>query len=268
MFNKIIFIFLLVLNFVFSQESAFDEQQFFKEMQQSYYSLESTNVKNFTVLLTNLRTEKFAADQWKNSEIFPLQLIWLSADRLFLSEQGVPALNDSAKKVYAQMVQDLKKQITGVLFDLKRFYFNGVYKSISSNYTLRNIEDVVQIKFSTNIDQDSTYFTYYFGKNGLCLKIETETPKDNLKVETYPNFKIVKTKWLITGWEVQMSSNNEIHTGFVIQLKNNLLQDVWVPSEMLITVQKATNKGTTFTDVVKFRNYLFNQPLQYIEQPN
>jgi hypothetical protein len=244
----------------------FNEQEFFKEMQQSYYSLDATEVNNFTVLITNLRTEKFAAEQWKNSEIFPLQLIWLSADRLFLSEQGVPALNDSAKQVYDQLVGDLKKQITGVLFDLKRFYFNGVYKSISSNYTIRNIDDVVQIKFSTNVQQDTTYYTYFFGKNGLCLKIETETPKNNLKVETYPQFKIVKTKWLITGWEVQMSSNREIHTGLVIQLKNKLQQDIWIPSEMIINVQKATNKGTTFKDVVKFRNFLFNQPLQYIEQ--
>lgn len=259
---------LLLTGFLYSQDTVFNEQEFFKSMQESYYALDATEMKNFTVLLTNLRTEQFAAEQWKNSEIFPLQLIWLSSDRMFLSEQGVPALNDSAKQVYSVLVSDLKKQITGVLFDLKRFYLTGIYKSISSDYTIKNINDVVQIKFSKNAAaEDTTFFTYFFGKNGLCLKIETDTPSNNLKVETYPHFKIVKTKWLITGWEVQMSKNGEIYSGLTIELNNTFTKDVWVPQDMIITVQKTETKGTTFTDLVKFRNFLFNQPLQYIEQP-
>ncbi|MCB0281730.1 MAG: hypothetical protein H6627_03745 [Calditrichae bacterium] len=263
---KLINLFLLFITFSYSQETVFNEQDFFKNMQESYYSLNTTDKNNFTVLLTNLRTEQFAAEQWKNSEIFPLQLIWFSSDRMFLSEQGVPALNDSAKNVYTNLVMDLKKQITGVLFDLKRFYFNGVYSSISSDYSLKINDDVVQIDFSTNVENDTTFFSYFFGKNGLCLKIETVTPANNLRVETYPNFKIVKTKWLITGWEVQMSKNGEIYSGLTIKLNNTFVSDVWVPQDMIITVQKTEAKGTTFSDLVKFRNFLFNQPLQFIEQ--
>ena len=267
MIKKILFFIFILTQFLFSQEKDFNEQLFFQDMKNSYYSLSSTDVNNFTVLLQNIRTEKFAMENWKNNEIFPLQLIWLSSDRLFLSEQGVPALSDSAKKVYTGYLNDLKKQITGVLFDLKRFYLNGIYKSISSDYKINKIKDVVEIQFSTVFQSDTTLYRYYFGQNGLCLKIETVTPSNNSLVETYPHFKIIKTRWLITGWEVQMSTNGEIQTGFIITLNNKLLNDIWVPSEMIINVQQAKNKGTTFSDVVKFRNFLFNQPLQYIEQP-
>ena len=266
----IIFIFIsqLIIDFVYSQENQyFDEQQFFKQMQTSYYALTETNINNFTVLLTNIRTEKFAQDKWNNNEIFPIQMIWLASDRIFLSEQGVPALDDSAKKIYSELVGDLKKQVSGVLFDLKRFYLNGVFKSISNDYQLRQINDLIEIKFTQMNQEDSTYFTYYFGLNGLCLKIVTETPSLNQKVETYPYFKIIKTKWILTGWEVQMSINNKIETGFVVTLKNRLHNELWIPLEMSITVQQSKTPGQTFNDSIKFRNFLYNQPLQYIEQP-
>jgi len=251
---------------LFSQETLFEEQLFFKKMEQSYYTLEATNINNFTVLLTNSRTETFAKNNWNNSEVFPLQLIWLSSNRVFLAEQGVPSLNDSTKKIYTPLVSDLKKQVTGVLYDLKRFYFNGIYKSISQEYSIRKINDLVELKFAAVNETDSTYFTYYFGENGLCLKIVAETPAKKIKIETYPHFKIVKTKWLVTGWEVQMSRNSIIETGFIVNLKSKFYNENWVPTEMLITVQQSKSLGTTFTDEIKFRNFLFNQPLQYIQQ--
>ncbi|KAA3609846.1 MAG: hypothetical protein D8M58_08625 [Calditrichaeota bacterium] len=265
--QKCIFISIIIVltQNVYSQDTAFEEQAFFKKLEHSYYDLGSTGVKNFTVLLTNLRTEVFAKNNWNNKEIFPLQLIWHSSDRVFLAEQGVPALSDSSKKTYTPMVSDLKKQITGVLYDLKRFYFSGIDKSISQDYTLKKAGNFIEVKFNSVFEGDSTYFTYYFGENGLCLKIVAETPTKNTKVETYPHFKIVKTKWLVTGWEVQMSENNKIQTGFVINLKSKMYNDVWVPSDMMIAVQQTKTPGTTFNDSIKFRNFLFNQPLQFIQ---
>jgi hypothetical protein len=163
------------------------------------------------------------------------------------------------------MLSDLKIQFTGVLFDLKRFYFNGIDKSISQDYSLRKIDNMVEVKFISVLKGDSTYFNYYFGENGLCLKIVAETPFNNSKVETYPHFKIVKTKWLITGWEVQMSKNNQIDTGLIVNINSKMYNEVWVPSEMTISVQQSKTPGTTYSDIIKFRNFLFNQPLQYIQ---
>lgn len=263
--NQLLSFVLILVTSLYSQETPFEEQAFFKKIDQSYYSLGATKTKNFTVLLTNLRTEAFAKENWKNSEIFPLQLIWFASDKVFIAEQGVPSLNDSTKKIFVSLVSDLKKQVTGVLYDLKRFYFNGIDKSISQDYLLRKSADSVEVKFTSVYKGDSTNFTYYFGENGLCLKIVAESPAKNTKVETYPHFKIVKTKWLVTGWDVQMSSNNKIETGFIIDIKSKMYNEIWVPSEMLITVQQSKTPGATYTDVIKFRNFLLNQPLQYIQ---
>ncbi len=263
--------FILIVFFstnLYSQEQTFNEQIFFKKIEQSYYALGATNINNFTVLLTNFRTETFAKENWKNSEIFPLQLIWLASDKMFLAEQGVPSLNDSTKNIFTPLVSDLKKQVTGTLFDLKRFYFNGIDKSISQEYSLRKIGDMVQVQFISAVESDTTYYTYYFGENGLCLKIISETPSTKVKIETYPHFRIVKTKWLITAWEVQMSRNNKIETGFTVSLKSKMFKEFWVPSEMHIAVQQSKTPGATYSDIIKFRNFLFNQPLQYIQPAN
>jgi len=263
---SVLLMMLLFYSSLTGQDTTFNEKDFFKQIEESYYSLSKTKINNFTALLTNYSTEDFAEKQWKNSEIFPLQLIWLSTNRVFLSEQGVPALSDSAKAKYNQMVLDLKEQITGILFDLKRFYLKGLYNSISSDYRLRSVSDLVEIKFLSIANSDTTYYTYYLGKNGLCFKIVTENPGDNTKVETYPHFRIVKTKWLISDWEVQINRDNKIETGIVVNFNSKIIDGEWAPSEIVIAVQHADRPGETFTDVIKFRNFLSNQPLQIIEQ--
>ena len=264
-FSVIFFLFLLDSN-VFCQTNIFDEQTFFENIQSSYYSLESTKTKNISVLLTNVTTETFAGKVWNNPEIFPLQLIWLSPDRLFISQQGVPSLSDSLKVVYSNLVNNLKSQITDILFDLKRFYFSDIYNSISENYLLNHKEDVVQIKFSSILQTDTTFYEYYFGLNGLCLKIISYTPSKNLKIETIPHFKISKTRWIISGWEVQMYTKDVIQTGYSIDINYKDKKNIWILSEIILSVQRKNTVGKTFNEVLKFRNFLFDQSLHYLEQ--
>lgn len=265
--KRIIFVIsVIIIGEAFSQNSIFDEKLFFENIKTSYYSLESTNTKNISVLLTNFETESFAKQEWKNPEIFPLQLMWLSPDRMFLSQQGVPSLTDSSKKRYTALVNNLKSQITDILFDLKRFYFSDIYTNISEKYNVLNKEDVVQVTFSSIIDADTTYFEYYFGLNGLCLKIISFTPSSNIKVETIPYFETRKTKWIIGGWEVKMYSNNDIRTGYSVKLNFKDKKNIWIPAEIILSIQKKSALGKTFNEVIKFRNFLFNQSLHYIEQ--
>jgi hypothetical protein len=261
---KIVFIFFAAICFCYAQDSTLNEQEFFSNIKNSYYSLESTEKKNFTTFLTNISTETFAFENWKNSEIFPVQLIWFSPDRLFLSEQGYPALNDSLKIKYREMVSELKTQFQDILLNLRRFYFSGIYKSISQDYKIRTIENIVEVSFSTVTREDTVASIYYFGKNGLCLKIITHSKVQNLTEEIIPQFRIIKTKWLILNWKVQLKRNDVIEAGYLIELNNSLIEDIWVPSDIIITVQQSEIMGRTFQDVIKIRNYLFNQPLQFI----
>lgn len=246
--------------------NSFDEKMFFENLKTSYYSLNAANIKNITVLLTNISTEEFAKREWKNSEIFPLQLMWLSPDRLFLSQQGVPSLSDSSQKVYTSLVDDLKSQITDILFDLNRFYFSDIYNFISEDYNVENKKDVVKVTFNSVVNTDTTYYQYFFGLNGLCLKILSYEPSKNLTIETNPYFKTSKTKWIVGGWQVKMHSNKEISTGYFAELKFKEKKNIWFPTEIILTVQRKTELGKTFSEVLKFRNLLFNQSLQYIDQ--
>ena len=145
MFKLIIFLFFTI--FQVNAQKSIDEKQFFKNMDKSYYSLAATNLSNFTALVTNLSVEKFGLDNWKNDEIFPLQLIWSSPNRIFISEQGVPSLSDSLKNTYLVKISSLKLQIQDILLNLRKFYFNGIYQSISENYILKHAEEVVSIEF-------------------------------------------------------------------------------------------------------------------------
>lgn len=261
---SIFFIFLFNMNSI-SQTNTFDEKAFFENLQSSYYSLESTKTKNISVLLTNATTEAFAEKEWKNPEIFPLQLMWISPDRIFISQQGAPSLSDSMSIVYSEVVSNLKSQIKDILFDLKRFYFSSIYSTISEDYQLIHKEEIVQVKFFSTLQTDTTFFEYYFGLNGLCLKTISYTPSNNLIVETIPQFKINKTKWIISGWEVQIYSNDEIQTGYSIVINFKDKNNIWTLSNIIMYVQRKSNAGKTYNEVLKFRNFLLNQPLHYLE---
>lgn len=266
--NRTFFIslFLLVSGFstTYSQDN-FDEKRFFQNLKDSYYYLDSTNLKNFTVLMTNLFTEKFAEDHWKNREIFPLQLIWYSPNRIFISEQGVPSLKDSLKILYSEYVSDLKVQVKDILINLRQFYIAGIYNSIPKDYIIKKLHDVVKIESSEKSAKDTINTEYSFGANGLCVKILTYIASTKTTVETIPIFTIIKTKWLITGWKVQILKSGEIESGYTIELKNNLISETWVPSDIFIKLQDVNYEGKTFQDVIKLRSYLFDQPLQLID---
>lgn len=261
-----LFFILFGITFSMAQEFHLDEKKFFADLQDSYYSMSETELENFTCLVTNSTMEDFAEEHWNNKEIFPLQFIWIEPDRVFLSQQGVPSLADTLQREFEQNFADLKQQVKAILLDLQRFYINGIYASISQDYILVKKKQVLDIIFEVAQDTLNTQFKYTFGMNGLCLKIETAYPSINRIILTYPQFRVVKTKWLCTGWEVQIVDNGDVSSGFAVTLDNQFIDPVWVPTKIDLQVQKKEEAGVTYSDVLKFRNYLFNQSLQLIDE--
>ena len=100
----------------------------------------------------------------------------------------------------------------------------------------------------------------------MCLKIISYTPSKNLKIETIPHFKISKTRWIISGWEVQMYTKDVIQTGYSIDINYKDKKNIWILSEIILSVQRKNTVGKTFNEVLKFRNFLFDQSLHYLEQ--
>ncbi len=259
---------LCIITSIEAQVNNFDERNFFKKVRDSYYTLADDNVNNFTALVTNVSLEKFAQDTWENSEIFPIQMIWFAPDRLFLSQQGVPTLPKDKYGEYQQQIADLNQQVKGLMFDLQRFFFKGIYNSLSDDYEISfHDEETVEIKYVFDSGVEETHIKYIFGLNGLCVKIETTYPSQNKVIITKPSFRAVKTKWLCNGWTIQTVENEKITGGFIISLKNKIKNDYWVPINIQIDVQKSEKQGVIFSDIIKIRNYLFNQPIEYINQP-
>lgn len=256
----------LFVSITWAQQFQLDEKAFFTNMQTSYYAIGNTELENMTCLVTNSSMEEFAKENWQNAEIFPLQFIWIKPDRIFLSQQGVPNLDEAKNSLFYENFDDLKQQVKAIILDLQRFYISGIYSSISDDYILVKKKQVIQILFETVEDSLLTQFDYTFGINGLCLKIETFYPDQNRKIVTYPLFKIVKTKWLCTGWEVQIMQDDQVVSGFAVKLENRIVDNYWVPAEIRLEVQKIEEVGKTYGDVLKFKNFLFNQPLQLIDK--
>ena len=265
------FFYIFIVLFIFRAEaqiSNFDERDFFKRVRDSYYSLSDENVRNFTALVTNASLEEFAQKLWNNAEVFPIQMIWFAPDRLFLSQQGVPTLPKDKYGEYQQQIAALNQQVKGILPDLQRFFFRGIYNSLREDYEISfDDEQTVILNYISGSGPQETDLKYYFGLNGMCIKIETLYPSEGKRVVTLPRFRAIKTKWLCTGWTIQTVENDSISGGYIISLKNKIVNDLWVPINIQIEAQKADRAGETFTDIVKIRNYLFNQPIEYINKP-
>ncbi len=265
------YFYILIILFMLRAEAQitnFDERDFFKKVRDSYYCLSSENVHNFTALVTNVSLETFAKKLWNNPEVFPIQMIWFAPDRLFLSQQGVPTLPQDKYGEYQRQISALNQQVKGILPDLQRFFFRGIYNSLREDYEIGFDDDqTIVLSYVNGSGPQETDIKYYFGLNGMCIKIETIYPSQNKRVITLPRFRAVKTKWLCTGWIIQTVENDEIKGGYIISLKNTIINDLWAPINIQIEAQKADKMGETFSDIIKIRNYLFNQPIEYISKP-
>ncbi len=268
--NQIVF-FISLLLFVIqpslAQTDSFNEKEFFDNLRNSYYTLSSQGIKNFVALVTSNHMETFAQANWQNKEIFPLQLIWFNPRKIYISQKGVPKIKEGRYKEYQDLVNALKTQLKGILTDLERFYFTGIYDNITGDYVLQHNEEAVQITQVQSIGNVLTKVKYLFGYNGLCLYNEIIYPNENKTIAIYPRFKIVKDKWLCQGWTVQTYIGDKVESGFNITIQNGYMGRVWVPVSILIEVQKAELKGETFFDEIKLRNYLFDQSIQFVPGP-
>ena len=261
-------VFLISFSRLSAQQAAFDEKEFFSHLRDSYYTLSSTGTRNFMALVTSLKMETLAQELWKNKEIFPLQLIWFNPNKIYISQKGVPTIPKGKYKEYQEVLNGLKVQLKGVLLDLQRFYFEGLYNSIAGDYTLQHNEEAVQITQIHKTGGVEVKTKHLFGLNGLCLYNEIVYPKEQKVITIEPHFKTVKSKWLCTGWTVQTVINGEVNSGFNLLIDNVFVGNVWAPAQINIEVQKADAKGKTFYDVIKLKNYLFNQSIELMSRPN
>ena len=267
--KEIILVIFVLLNFLIAQSSeGFNEKQFFQDLKQSYYNLNDTNLENLTALVTNYKMEEFAKEVWKNEDVFPLQLIWFKPDKLYLAQQGPPTIPENQIKEYQDIVEELKQRIKGILVDFDRFYITGLYESIKSDYKFSANDEQVWINFNISDNNKNIPIKYTMGLNGLCIEIEASYPDKNKRIIYNPKYKIIKTKWICTGWQVQTWINEEAVNGYILDIKYAQYQSIWIPTQIIMNWQRADTPGTTYYDIIKLKSYMFNQPLELQEGAN
>ncbi|RMH65347.1 MAG: hypothetical protein D6677_02725 [Calditrichaeota bacterium] len=263
---RLLLVVIFMTGFLSAQNRDFDEKNFFENLRASYYTLQQAPIHNYVVLVQNDALQHIAGQYWQNPEIFPMQLIWVKPQSMFLSQQGVPALPDSIQSIYNETVNGLKQQIQGLLVDMNRFYTVGIFNDIPNDYKLEHQAPYVRISFKRTVGGDNTENEYIFGENGLCLKTISRAPDQKRTIITLPRFRITKTQWLCTGWEVQMWQGDSVQTGYNITLEYSQYKEVWVPYTVEINVQQARSPRQIFADRIYFRNYIFDKSLQVINR--
>jgi hypothetical protein len=259
------FLFLLAGHLLYGQDSLMQDR-FIKKINASYLLLANTGVKNFTATVSSLKMDKFCKENWGDKQIFPLQLIWISPERIYLSQLGVPALSQEKTIEYQVLLDGLKQQMKGILLDLVRFYITGINPGFGQDYKLRNNEEAVQITFKSGNEESPSNVKYLFGLNGLCLLNEINYTKENKIITIYPKFMTKDNKWLCQGWTVQTIIGGQVQNGYKLDISYAKMSEIWAPIELNINVQITEKPGATYYDQIQIKNYMFNQALQFNEQ--
>ncbi|WP_456441197.1 hypothetical protein [Caldithrix abyssi] len=241
----------------------FDEVSFLHNLKSSYYLLNNQSVKNFVVQITSAKMDAFTKANWDKTNVPVLQLIWQAPADVYLSEIKTPFnMNNEQKKEYRELLDGLKIQVRGIFLDLQRFYLTGLISdALLSNYTLKHNDEAVQMTFR-NVDQQGTVVKYLLGLNALCILIDIEYPVQAKHMVIYPEFKLKDTKWLCQGWTVQTMINGQVRSGFKLTIDYERYNQIYLPVNFFLEVQKAEQKDKIYFDEIRFMNYQLNQNIE------
>lgn len=259
----ILILFMVLLIFSKNQAQTFDEVSFLHNLKTSYYLLVNQPVDNFVVKITSAKLDAFTKENFDTTGIPILQLIWRKPADVFLSEFKYPfAMDIKQKAEYRELVDALKVQVKGIFLDLQRFYINGLLnEALMGNYVLRHTEEAVQMTFK-NIDQQGTNVKYLLGLNALCILIDIEYPNQNKHMVIYPDFQLVDTKWLCHGWTVQTLIDGQVQSGFKLTIEYEKVNNIQVPVDFFLEVQKSEEKDKIYYDEIRFLDYQLNQKIE------
>lgn len=240
----------------------FNEVQFFDRVNSIYYTLDQTELQNFTAWLTS-NVFINSTEGFFSGEVFPLEFIWMSGNRMFFSRRPLPALGDSVKDQLVENLQlSMRKELKAVFLDWQRFYSGKLLENMPPDYTLETVGDTVILRFSTLEEQKSVKNILKFGMNGICIKNTLTYPDQNEHIDTYPIFKFTGEKWLCTGWRVQIFEGDEISTGYLVEINAQRIEKYWLPQVIKLTLQTIRDKQSRYIREYYFRNILINRNIE------
>ncbi len=240
----------------------FQEVEFFNRVNSIYYTLEQTDLKNFTSWLTsNIFVN--STDDFFSEEVFPLEFIWLEGNRMFFSRRPIPVIDDSIQNQTLENLQmSMRKELKAILLDWQRFYAGRLLQNMPADYTIELMADTVILQYTTVEDTESVINTLYFGQNGICIKTSIIYPMRNESIHTYPIYKYTGEKWLCIGWKVQVLEEDDITTGYLIDIKSQRIENYWLPQIITMRLQTKREKELLYWREYYFRNILVNRNIE------
>jgi hypothetical protein len=258
-YKKLFNLFLLFL-VILPAGAQVDQTAFFQRLKTMYYSLNDTDIKNFSALVKSSLFEKEFDNYFAEEDLFPLEIIWVKPDKYYYIKKPLPSLIDTTKTdIIDQKIMEMRQELGSIFLNWQRFVAGQLYEIIPENYEIEELDDKIIITYKTDKFLE---VRLVLGKNGLCLKIINTDFSKEQTIYTYPAYTYLNNLWLCTGWTVQIEEKGEIVSGFVISLKSRKVRDYFLPDRIILNVQTMDKKNLIFERIYDFRSVMVNRELQ------
>ena len=259
-----IFFVIIFLSTLTAADGQFNESEFLYRAKTIYHSLRLSGLDNFSGWVTsNNFIER--TDNIFNQEVYPFEIIWKNPNQIFYIQRPLPTLeNEEQKNVVHQAQMDLLAELKALLIDWQQFYAGNILDDLPENYLITSDQDTVFIQFEKYEDGKNTQAKMVFGINGICVKIKTRFTETNEEVLIYPGYKLVDDKWLLNKWTVQMLTNGQVQSGFVVRLESTKIENYWIPKRIIMQLKKRGLENTWFIREYTLSNIVLNKDLQVL----
>lgn len=241
-------------------------EQFRDRARGYYYTLDGTDLQNFTCLFTGGAYLNFVKQTADTSYNYPLKFIWTRQGKMYYVLQPYPNMNDPKKRQQTlRQIQFVKKEFHGFILDFVNFVAYSPFSDIPDDARIRFTPDSVRVSYQTGDKNITARVVKVFLPSGKLQKVIYES--GHQRILNYPIYTEVNGKWLAAGWDTRIYENGEIHSGIATRLEYRQADNYWVPVRVEMLVQSASKPEDQFLSEIYLKDYLFNVPMQDIGQP-
>ena len=229
-----------------------------------YYRIAAPDAENLSFLITSAAYISFIEAHGDSTYYYPLKITWLVDGKSFYEVQPLPAVSDSVrKKIYAQ-AQALKNLWSYLFPDFNKFVVREPLYDVPDSATLSTSNDTISIYFSIEEKTRTISSRQTFSKAGQLGRVIWNFG-DRREVY-YPSYKEVGGKWLCLGWDGQIYEKGEVASGIRAKVIYGQQNDVLVPEQINLFVQRRDEKGEiqTFPRILFLKDFKFNQNVQIL----
>jgi hypothetical protein len=259
------YFFLLVMLLYRPSTAQLDTVEFFQRVNSLYYTVESCGLQNFSMWVTSDFFRE-NIDSAASTQEYPWEIIWVRPNKIFFIKRPLFLTGDSTKFHLAQKLQlEMQQELKGLIIDWQRFYGGSILADLPPHYNLIALQDTILLKYESREQDKKMDVCQYFGQNGVCLKVRFKYVDSGQEIYIYPVFNYIDIKWLCSGWQVQMLENNEVSSGFIVQIFSEKINTCWLPKKIIMQLQTKKTPAIIFKREYEISNIITNRSIKVVE---